>query len=131
MDHCLQWKKEIDDAVQLSNGDPIPIVLIANKVLYVGGIYAVYIYTQVDCPCDDPCDGEEFSKEHGFVDYFKTSAKTGVGIKEAVHCMVKMVSMYLLRFINMPYSIIIGGGEFGKSIYVWQNFTFQRYVYHP
>ena len=32
-DHCLQWKKDIDDVVQLSNGDPIPIVLIANKVL--------------------------------------------------------------------------------------------------
>ena len=33
LDHCLQWKKDIDDVVQLSNGDPIPIVLIANKVL--------------------------------------------------------------------------------------------------
>ena len=32
-EHCLQWKKEINDLVQLSNGDPIPIVLIANKVL--------------------------------------------------------------------------------------------------
>ena len=32
LEHCLQWKKEIDDVVQLSNGDPIPIVLIANKV---------------------------------------------------------------------------------------------------
>ena len=32
LEHCLQWKKEIDDAVQLENGDPIPIVLIANKV---------------------------------------------------------------------------------------------------
>ena len=32
LEHCLQWKKDIDDVVQLSNGDPIPIVLIANKV---------------------------------------------------------------------------------------------------
>ena len=32
LEHCLQWKKEINDVVQLSNGDPIPIVLIANKV---------------------------------------------------------------------------------------------------
>ena len=30
----MQWKKEIDNVVQLLNGDPIPIVLIANKVLY-------------------------------------------------------------------------------------------------
>ena len=33
LEHCLQWKKEINDVVQLSNGDSIPIVLIANKVL--------------------------------------------------------------------------------------------------
>ena len=33
LEHCLQWKKDIDDIVQLLNGDPIPIVLIANKVL--------------------------------------------------------------------------------------------------
>ena len=33
-EHCLQWKEEIDRAVHLENGDPIPIVLIANKVLY-------------------------------------------------------------------------------------------------
>ena len=32
LEHCLQWKKEINDIVQLLNGDPIPIVLIANKV---------------------------------------------------------------------------------------------------
>ena len=32
MEHCLQWKEEIDDTVYLTNGDPIPVVLIANKV---------------------------------------------------------------------------------------------------
>ena len=31
-EHCLLWKRQIDDVVHLSNGDPIPIVLIANKV---------------------------------------------------------------------------------------------------
>ena len=31
LESCLQWKKGVDDAV---NGDPIPVVLIANKVLY-------------------------------------------------------------------------------------------------
>jgi len=33
MEHCLQWKEEIDGAVSLTNGDPIPVVLIANKVI--------------------------------------------------------------------------------------------------
>ena len=48
LDHCLQWKKEIDDVVQLSNGDPIPIVLMANKV-DLGHL-----------------DGKQFSQEPGF-----------------------------------------------------------------
>ena len=32
LEHSSQWKKEIDDVVRLVNGDPIPVVLIANKV---------------------------------------------------------------------------------------------------
>ena len=32
LDHSLQWKRNIDNVVQFLNGDPIPIVLIANKV---------------------------------------------------------------------------------------------------
>lgn len=48
LEHCLQWKREINNAVQLMNGDPIPIVLIANKVLrrlnYLIIMYC-YIYT--------------------------------------------------------------------------------------
>jgi len=34
LEHCSQWKKEIDDTVQLENGDPIPVVLMANKVIF-------------------------------------------------------------------------------------------------
>lgn len=30
--HCKNWKEEINKAVRLRNGDPIPTVLIANKV---------------------------------------------------------------------------------------------------
>ena len=33
LEHCLQWKNEINNTAMLSNGEPIPIVLIANKVL--------------------------------------------------------------------------------------------------
>ena len=36
-------------------------------------------------------DGEQFSKENGFAGYFETSAKTGAGINEAIHFMVKRV----------------------------------------
>ena len=32
LEHSLQWKEEINSTVYLTNGDPIPVVLIANKV---------------------------------------------------------------------------------------------------
>ena len=36
-------------------------------------------------------DGEQFSRTLDFVHYFKTSAKTGDGIKEAIEFMLKKV----------------------------------------
>lgn len=89
-ERCLHWKEEIDRAVCLKNGDPIPIVLIANKVLY--GLHLCMkksiLHEQVDY---GKLDGKQFSKEHDFAGYFETSAKTGAGIKEAIHFMVKKV----------------------------------------
>ena len=35
LEHSLQWKDEVDDVVRLENDDPIPVVLIANKVIWV------------------------------------------------------------------------------------------------
>ena len=39
-------------------------------------------------------DGEQFSREHSFDNYFKTSAKTGVGINEAIDFMIEKVSIH-------------------------------------
>ena len=59
-------------------------------------------HQQVDCGRHD---GEKFSKEHGFAGYFETSAKTGSGIKEAIHFMVKKVCILISGI--MVSSIII------------------------
>ena len=38
LDHCRQCKRAVKEATLLPNGDPVPIVLIANKVLlYIRG----------------------------------------------------------------------------------------------
>ena len=41
LEHCLQWKEEIDSIVYLINGDPIPVLLLANKVSFYTVILSV------------------------------------------------------------------------------------------
>lgn len=71
----MQWKREIDSKVQLPNGKPLPVVLLANK-----------------CDLPDPAVNKEqldaFCKEHGFVSWFETSAKENKNIEEAVKGLV-------------------------------------------
>ncbi|XP_054604771.2 ras-related protein Rab-38-like [Nothobranchius furzeri] len=60
----LKWKGDLDSKVTLSNGRPVPAVLLANK-------------------CDQSSHGlcprlpklDSFYQEHGFVGCFETSAK--------------------------------------------------------
>lgn len=69
------WKKRINNTVCKRNGNPIPIYLLGNK-------------------CDlEGCqkDGSNFVKLHKFTDHFRTSAKTGKGIEEAVRAAVKEI----------------------------------------
>ncbi|XP_077356583.1 ras-related protein Rab-32 isoform X2 [Festucalex cinctus] len=68
----LKWKGDLDSKVALSNGRPVPAVLLANK-------------------CDQRCLGlcpklpklENFSRDYGFVDWFETSAKNIMAVEEA------------------------------------------------
>jgi GTPase SAR1 family protein len=70
-----QWKREIDSKVQLPNGKPLPVVLLANK-----------------CDLPNPAVNKDqldaFCKEHGFVCWFETSAKDNKNIEEAVKGLV-------------------------------------------
>ncbi|XP_062849406.1 ras-related protein Rab-38 isoform X2 [Trichomycterus rosablanca] len=76
----LKWKGDLDAKVALSNGYPVPAVLLANK-------------------CDQQRDGmcaklpklETFSKEHGFVGLYMTSAKDSTNIDKAIMCLVKHI----------------------------------------
>ncbi|XP_051917760.1 ras-related protein Rab-38 [Hippocampus zosterae] len=76
----LKWKGDLDSKVALSNGRPVPAVLLANK-------------------CDQRCLGlcpklpklENFSRDYGFVGWFETSAKDNTNIGAAILCLVKNI----------------------------------------
>lgn len=60
----LKWKGDLDSKVALSNGRPVPAVLLANKS-----------DQQKHGLCSKLPKLETFSKDHGFIGCYKTSAK--------------------------------------------------------
>jgi GTPase SAR1 family protein len=81
-----KWKHDIDAKVTIpGTDDPIPVVLLANKIDLV------------------PQEGEEkgwgktpeemdaFCKEHGFVTWFETSAKDNTNIESGSNALVKAI----------------------------------------
>lgn len=75
-----KWKTDIDAKVQLPDGSPVPIVLLANK-------------------CDLPKEGlvknaeqmDKFCAEHNFVGWFETSAKENINIEKASKFLVSKI----------------------------------------
>ncbi|KAL0969951.1 hypothetical protein UPYG_G00235050 [Umbra pygmaea] len=76
----LKWKRDLDSKVALGNGRTVPTVLLANK-------------------CDQLSTGlcsklpklENFTKDHGFVGWYETSAKDNTNIDAAVTCLVQSI----------------------------------------
>ncbi|XP_056431300.1 ras-related protein Rab-38 [Gadus chalcogrammus] len=76
----LRWKGDLDSKVALGNGRPVPAVLLANK-------------------CDQRGQGlcsklpklENFSKDHGFVGWYETSAKDNTNIDAAMTRLVESI----------------------------------------
>ncbi|CAB1345564.1 unnamed protein product [Coregonus sp. 'balchen'] len=67
----LKWKGDLDSKVALGNGRPVPAVLLGNK-------------------CDQLSTGlcsklpklENFTRDHGFVGWYETSAKSIMAVEE-------------------------------------------------
>lgn len=69
-DTVVAWKQDIDSKVKLPNGDPLPVLLVGNKV------------DLETAQCDrDQLD--RFCAEYGFVNWFDASAKTGEQVVDA------------------------------------------------
>ncbi|XP_052235224.1 ras-related protein Rab-32-like isoform X2 [Dreissena polymorpha] len=79
-DAVTKWKTDLDQKVQLPDGQPVPCVLLANK-------------------CDQPKEGlvnnsshiDDFCKEKGFIGWFETSAKENINIDESARFLVTQV----------------------------------------
>uniref|UniRef100_T1J9S8 Ras-related protein Rab n=1 Tax=Strigamia maritima TaxID=126957 RepID=T1J9S8_STRMM len=75
-----KWKLDLDNKVQLPNGNKVPCVLLANK-------------------CDQPKEGivnnlalmEEYCREKEFATWFETSAKENINLDEASRFLVAKI----------------------------------------
>lgn len=73
-----RWKDDIDNKVRLPNGDPLPVILLANKCDMVKTALNEEVMDQ-------------YCKENGFISWFATSAKENTNIDESVACIVNHV----------------------------------------
>jgi small GTP-binding protein len=74
------WKKGIDERVVTASNQPIPVLLVGNKIDIAPDDWAMAI-GEVD----------ESRRANNFIGYVETSAKTAVNIEEAVHSLVDYV----------------------------------------
>lgn len=77
MSSITGWKADLDDKVTLPNGDPIPVVLLANK-----------------CDLDwdwTPQALDRICEREKFLAWFNVSAKMGTNIHEANACLVRQM----------------------------------------
>eukprot|EP01088_Endostelium_zonatum_P001685 TRINITY_DN12036_c0_g1_i1.p1 TRINITY_DN12036_c0_g1~~TRINITY_DN12036_c0_g1_i1.p1 ORF type:complete len:216 (-),score=27.11 TRINITY_DN12036_c0_g1_i1:39-686(-) len=75
-----KWKTDIDCKVTLPSGEPIPVVLLANKCdLKPKGIDK------------SASEIKEFCEKNGFIGWFETSAKDNYGIESACKTLVQHV----------------------------------------
>ena len=75
----MQWKSEIDNKVKLPNGEPLPVMLLANKC------------DKTDDIKINKEDINKFCEKHGFVGWYETSAKTNHNIEESINGLVKSI----------------------------------------
>ncbi|KAK5893287.1 hypothetical protein CgunFtcFv8_006174 [Champsocephalus gunnari] len=76
----LKWKGDLDSKVALTNGTPVPVVLLANKS-----------DQKSQGMCHKLPKMEKFSREYGFVGWYETSAKDNTNIDAAITCLVKSI----------------------------------------
>ncbi|KAK3811250.1 MAG: small GTPase rabE [Benniella sp.] len=75
-----KWKSDLDSKVSLPGGDPIPVVLLANKV-----------DLQEHGSSLDTEEMDQFCEENGFLKWFGTSAKDNKNIEDAARFLLEEI----------------------------------------
>ncbi|KAF9434800.1 rab32, member RAS oncoprotein [Entomortierella beljakovae] len=76
-----KWKADLDSKVSLPGGEPIPVVLLANKIdLQEGGAAGL-----------DSDQMDKFCEENGFLKWFGTSAKDNSNIEDATRFLLEEI----------------------------------------
>ncbi|KAH7693607.1 Ras family protein [Aphelenchoides avenae] len=74
---AFRWKKDLDSKLVLDDGEPIPAILVANKCDLDGSISSAEL--------------EKTAKQAGFKASFQVSAKTGMGVEDAMSYLLRNV----------------------------------------
>ena len=81
LNECVKWKNTVDETTKFIDGTNIPAILIRNKVDLL----------ENDDNNNDEEQMKEFCQSHSFLRCFKTSAKTGINIDEAMNFLISTI----------------------------------------
>ena len=85
----LNWKKSVDETERFLDGKNLPCVLVENKSDLLD-----------QNKVNNLTELKKFAKENEFVGCFRTSAKTGYNIEEAMKPYYFIINGYKIAFVN-------------------------------
>ena len=78
---CIKWKNTVDETARFLDGSNIPAILIRNKIDLLENEENI----------DDEEEMKEFCEKNAFLKCFKTSAKTGTNVDEAMNFLISSI----------------------------------------
>ena len=81
LEECVKWKNTVDESTKFLDESNIPSILLRNKVDLL----------ENEDNVDDEEKMKKFCEENKFLKYFKTSAKTGTNIDEAMDVLISHI----------------------------------------
>ena len=87
LEDTTKWKKLIDENQKFVDGKDLPFVLLQNKCDLVS-----------ESEMNDDRELNKIAKENGYINAFKTSAKEGININEALKCLTDEIIQRLIVY---------------------------------